>query len=194
MRRGPVPATGGPSQWIGTGCEVISRLRTAHILRRTTVGGTVAKHLTRVLQSSCTPRNRLWLACESCDRGFAFFGPGEGHVEPAATRLLTTERLARYVRLGGSSEAGWDLYVWNAHIGSAYLEALSWVEVKYATQAHSRWTSSDDGLIRRGSGLTRPTRGSTRGSSKGPSRAAASTPVRESVNRTSTPKRSKTVL
>ena len=91
------------------------------------MGGTVAKHLTRVLQSSWTPRNRLWLACESCDRGFAFFGPGEGHVEPAATRLLTTERLARYVRLGGSSEAGWDPYVWNAQIGSAY--PLSWVEV-----------------------------------------------------------------
>lgn len=50
-------------------------------------------------------------------------------MEPAVTRLLTTERLARYVRLGGSSEAGWDLYVWNAQIGSAYLEALSWVEV-----------------------------------------------------------------
>ena len=50
-------------------------------------------------------------------------------MQPAVTRLLATERLARYVRLGGSSEAGWDMYAWNAQIGSAYLEALSWVEV-----------------------------------------------------------------
>jgi hypothetical protein len=191
MRRGPVPATGGPSQWIGTGCEVISRLRTAHILRRTTVGGTVAKHLTRVLQSSCTPRNRLWLACESCDRGFAFFGPGEGHVEPAATRLLTTERLARYVRLGGSSEAGWDPYVWNAQIGSAY--PLSWVEVGLCNASAQQMDQRRRRTDPAGEWLDPTTRGSTRGSSKGPSRAA-STPVRESVNRTSTPKRSKTVL
>ena len=50
-------------------------------------------------------------------------------MDPAVARLLTKERLARYVRVGGSEPAGWDLYVWNGQLCSAYLEALSWVEI-----------------------------------------------------------------
>lgn len=50
-------------------------------------------------------------------------------MDPAVVRLLTPERLARYVRVGGSERAGWELYVWNSQMCSAYLEALSWVEV-----------------------------------------------------------------
>lgn len=50
-------------------------------------------------------------------------------MDPEVVRLLTPQRLARYVRVGGSDQAGWDLYVWNSQLCSAYLEALSWVEV-----------------------------------------------------------------
>lgn len=50
-------------------------------------------------------------------------------MDSAVARLLTEERLGRYVRAGGSEQAGWDLYVWNSQMCSVYLEALSWVEV-----------------------------------------------------------------
>lgn len=60
--------------------------------------------------------------------GVSHFSWGR-RMDPAVTRLLTTERLGRYVRAGGSDQAGWALYVWNSQMCSAYLEALSWVEV-----------------------------------------------------------------